>query len=78
MKETIYRIQKVYFSNCILHVWVVYLHVCLCAICMPSSTQGQKRESDPLGLELQMVLSFHMGAGNQISVLWREASAPNH
>ena len=31
--------------------------------------EGQKRALDPLGLELQMVVSYHVGAGNQIWVL---------
>ena len=31
--------------------------------------EGQKRALDPLGLELQMVVSYHLGSGNLICVL---------
>ena len=33
------------------------------------SAYGQKRASDPLELELWMVVSRHMGAGNQTQIL---------
>lgn len=33
------------------------LPVCMCTTCVPGALGGQKRASDPLGLELQ-VLSF--------------------
>lgn len=41
-----------------------YVCVCLC-LCV-GSLRGQKRASDPLGLELQEV-----GAGNSAQVLWK-------
>lgn len=34
------------------------------ASCMYSACGGQKGESDPLELELEMVVSFYVGAGN--------------
>ena len=49
--------------------------LCLCTICIPAAQRGQKRASDSLKLELQMVVSHHMGAGNQILVSQRAASA---
>lgn len=40
-----------------------------CVVCMytcvPSACGNQKRASDPLKLALQMVVSYHIGAGNQ-------------
>lgn len=73
MKETVYRVQEFSFLICILYVWVsIYIYVCAPSA-MPSSHEGQKKESDPLELELQMVLSFDMGDGNQISVLWKRS-----
>jgi hypothetical protein len=39
-----------------------YLHVCLCI--MPNALGDQKKVSDFMELELQMVLSHHMGAEN--------------
>jgi hypothetical protein len=38
-------------------------------MCMPGAHGGHKRALDPLELELQGVVSYHMGAGNQIQVL---------
>ena len=46
------------------------MNVCAPPMCMVLSG-GQKRESDPLGLELQMVGSHHVGVGNQTWVLWK-------
>jgi hypothetical protein len=37
--------------------------VCVWA-CVPGAQSGQKRELDPLELELQMVVSCFVGAGN--------------
>jgi hypothetical protein len=31
---------------------------------MPDTLRGQKRRSDPLELELQIVVSYHVGARN--------------
>jgi hypothetical protein len=45
----------------------MYVIVCMhvCAPCMRLvPTESRKRVSDPLELELQMVVSHHMGAGN--------------
>lgn len=41
------------------------MHVCLCITCMPGSFEGQKKASDPLGLELQNFVNCHVGAGNR-------------
>lgn len=35
-----------------------------CIICMPGVHEGQKRVLEPLKLELQMVMSNNMDAGN--------------
>ena len=45
---------------------VFCLHVCLCTACMPGIGRGQKRASDPLELELEMVVGLHESAGNRI------------
>ena len=44
----------------------------MCAPCVLGAHGGQRRASDPLELELQMVLGCHVGAGN------RAVSAPNN
>ena len=41
-------------------------HVC-------SAHGSQKGQSDPLELELQMVVSLYVGAGNQTWVLWKSS-----
>jgi hypothetical protein len=37
--------------------------------------RGQRRTLDPLELELQTIMSHHMGVGNETRHLWRAASA---
>ena len=44
---------------------------CVCAVGMPIAQGGQKMVSAPQKLELQMVVSFHVGAGHQIQALRR-------
>ena len=34
--------------------------VCMCTICLPGDCGGQESTSDPLELELQMVVSHHV------------------
>lgn len=61
------RRLKIYimFNLC---MWVLFcLYVCLCTACIPDvhrGQKGQKRAPDPLELELQVVVSHHMDAGN--------------
>lgn len=47
-------------------------------MCMPGAYGNQKRASDPLGLELQVVVSHRMRARNRLKVLCRAANALNH
>lgn len=53
----------------------VYLSVCLHHMCA-GTHGGQKRALDPLGLELQTVVSLHAGAGNQTQVLCKSHREP--
>ena len=40
------------------------LHVCcMCVTCIPGALRGEKRVSDPLKLDLQRIVSCHMGVG---------------
>lgn len=52
----------------------VCFHVCLYAMCMPSASRGQKKKSDPLGLESQIVVSHCVGAENQTLLVLRKSS----
>lgn len=45
----------------ILCVLVFYLHVCMCAMCMPDGHGGPKRALGPLKWDLKMVASQHVG-----------------
>ena len=38
------------------------LPVCLCTTCMPGVCRGQERVLKHLGLKVQMVVSYHVGA----------------
>lgn len=51
------------------------LHVCLYAVYVLGSTGGQKRELNHLRPELDIVVSYHVGAVNQTSDL-QESSVP--
>ena len=50
------------FFYFILCVWIFCLHVCLCIMCVPGACRGQKRASDPVELELQIVVRCHVDA----------------
>lgn len=39
------------------------LHMCMCTMCAPHASGGQKWVSDSLELELQTVMNYHVGAG---------------
>lgn len=42
----------------------MHVFVYICTIYQPVAGRGQKRASEPLGLELQIAGSLHVGAGN--------------
>lgn len=52
---------------------IVYVHECLCTLCMPIAHRSQKRASDPLKLELQVAVRCHVSAENQTWVLKRRS-----
>lgn len=43
----------------------------LYTLCVFGALGGQKSVSDPLELELNMIMSGHMGSGNQTWFLWK-------
>lgn len=45
---------------------IFYVHVCTCTICLIGTHRGQKKQSDPLKLEL--VFNHHVGSGDQNQV----------
>lgn len=44
------------------------LHVCMCTVWVPGARGGQKA-TDPLELELWVIVSRYVGSGNQTQVL---------
>lgn len=40
------------------------LHVCMCITCMAGVHGGQKRDPGPLELDLEVVMSCHVGFGS--------------
>lgn len=59
--------------------------MCECFVCISVCTaqmsvdpRDQQRVSDPVGLELQMIVNGHLGAGNPTQVLCKATSALNH
>lgn len=81
LKQSPFLFLKIFFMSI-----CVGLYVCLCTTCM-HCLQWSEQGIWCLGLELHMILSQHVGAGNQISGLWKRnyyfngttiSSAPNH
>ena len=64
------------FIYCIiLYIWVFCMHMCMCTTQMPTAPKDQTRASDSLRLELQMVISHYVGAGNQTRVLCKTGTS---
>lgn len=51
---------------------LVGLHVCFCTTCAWCPRKLEK-VSDPMGLELQTVWSHHVGAENQVQVVYKSS-----
>lgn len=50
-------------------MWMDILHTCMSMYHFYAWCQ--KRVLDPLGLEVQIIMSHYVGAGNETSVLWK-------
>jgi hypothetical protein len=59
-----------YFILFYFFVGVFCMHLCLCITRVPGASRGQE-VSDPSELELLMVMSYHVGTGDQVQVLCR-------
>lgn len=64
--------KQTYWSPqpCILFLVYMYIGVLPSCICMLTSWTDQKRASNLLELELQMVVGYHVSSGNWTHVLW--------
>ena len=49
------------------------IHVSICTMCMPDTHVVQKRVKGPLELELGIIVSCHVGAGNRTQVLCKKS-----
>ena len=47
-------------------------HACA-TYAQPGACEGQKRASNLLELEIQIVVSHHVGVGNRTQVIWRSS-----
>ena len=47
-----------------MHMDVLPACVCLCTMCAPGACNSKKKALDPLELELQVVVSHHVGSVN--------------
>lgn len=54
------------------------LPVCMCTTFMPDSYRGQKRASNVLELELQMIMSYNVSYGSKTQFSSKAANIPNH
>lgn len=54
-------------------VWVLCLYACLGTTCLPRADRGLRRRLHSLELELQAVVSHHVGASHRTPVLWKSA-----
>lgn len=54
------------------------MHEYMCMMCMADAHGGQKRVTDPLGLETQKVVSHQWVLGTTLGSFGRTASALNH
>lgn len=60
--ESIFLKTFLYFNSVCTSVW---LHVCMCTMHVSDAYTGQKRASDCLEPEVQMVVSRHADAGTE-------------
>lgn len=51
----------------------IFLYMGSCAMPVPGTLRGQKLVLDPLELELQVIISYHVGTGNQTLVLCKSS-----
>lgn len=54
------------FSCCSYFIYAYGYCTCGCITCVPGALRGQERTLNALKLELQTILSYCVGAGNQI------------
>lgn len=50
-------------------LYFIILTFCMSFVCIPGTLRGLKRAPHPLELELRTIVSYHVGARNQILTL---------
>lgn len=58
----------------LLYVFGCFDYMDVCVPCVPDVCRGRKKATEPWELELQMVISSYVGAGNQTLVTWKGSS----
>lgn len=57
-------LRNLFLFQIVLCMWTFCLFVYMCTMCVPSAQGGQKRVLDTLGLELCVIVSYYVDAGN--------------
>lgn len=70
-QKTAYSVKSLFFKYIFSCVWMFHLHVCMSVFHVPATLGGQKRLSEPLGLELGIAIIHCVGGVNQTCVLWK-------
>lgn len=65
------KFRFIFMCECLAYVY-------MCTGCKPGDHGNQKKASDPLELELDVVVSCCVGAGNQVQVFRKSNSALHH
>lgn len=65
--------QKIFFKLFNFCVYIFCLHIHMCIICVPGALSIQKRVSEPLKPELQLLLSL-VASRNQTGLVWKTGS----
>lgn len=64
------------YCCCVLNfVWVFCLHARLCITCTLGGHRGQKKVSNPLEGEIQLLVSYNIGAGNWTLTFWKRGDS---
>lgn len=53
--------SKLFFLECSSGIWIFYQHVFWGTVCTQSARRGQQRVTNSLELELEYIVSHHMG-----------------
>lgn len=66
-----------FYQDLLIFVFCAWLlPACVYIICVPGAREGQKRGSNPLEMELQVIVSYHVGCENWTYILCNSNKYP--